>query len=59
MSKGIHLCKSCGQMIVFREGMWLRFDQPINGYPAGYPNDMCAPLAYADDETHKPKGEEF
>lgn len=51
-------CQSCGQLIVWRHDAWLRFNQPLNGYPQGYPNDMCAPLAFADDERHKPVSEE-
>jgi len=50
----IRMCQHCGQLIVWRHGAWLRFDQPANGYPTRYPNDMCAPMAFADDETHTP-----
>ena len=41
-----------GQMVVWRYGAWVRFKQESNWYPDSYPNDMCASMAFADNELH-------
>lgn len=53
MKHTVSRCVHCGQLVAYRHGVWIRIRQTSDWYPEFYDAEMCASMAYADNEEHE------